>query len=848
MMTSVKRNDWILIAVGIALVLGACLIVSLFIVPELLIDGGSVVQPPQSTLTAESTLACADRWAQIKARGVLRVGTSADYPPFEYYNEQFQIVGFDVALMNQIAQKLGLAVEYNDFAFEGLTAALLVGQIDAAISAMSVTPERQVMVDFSDPYYNGLDAVLVRTDSPITTISTFNQIAGYRVGVQSGTVYASMLKTGLVDTGLMPAANLLTYPRIDASIPDLASGRIDLVWLDQQPAGQFARSGGVKIISQGLNPQSYAVAACKGNTSMLIEINRALNELEGQGVLASLYNQYLNLSPNVTPPTPMPTATLSPAQPTPTPPAPPPCVHAMSFVSDLNLADNSMKNPPVLAAGQAFTKGWRIRNSGTCAWYDGYYLGYASGNSPAAQMGGLDTVIEGTVRPGELYDVYVDLVAPIQAGTYQGFWQMFSSIRYPFGERIWVGIRVNPPPTPTPKPTQTSSPNVSFTADRTSINTGEGVTFSWNVTGGVNVYFYAQGQDWTKFPVGAQANRIEYPPQSTTYELRAQLSNGTVEIRQIRITVVPPSLQAPVITRFDSSPAAQVTLGQCVTLQWSVTGQVTTVRLLKNNTEIWGQAPFSGSHLDCPSQAGQVVYGIEASGPGGVSRQQLSMQVVQPSPSDTPVPPAPQIEYFAVDPMEIQLGSCVNLSWRASGGVEHIEIYRGANLILDGAPFTGSGQDCPTAAGQVVYKLVASNSAGVSVTQEATVSVVAPPTNPVTGVDWKLVSYADAVGTMLPVQATPQVRLILNQSGILEGNGGCNEYNGPYKLEGRLLEVGDLVLTKQACEPPAVMTQEARYIELLRQAVVTEVLGNQLKLYDGSGRHILTFEVLVQLR
>ncbi len=101
-----------------------------------------------------------DPWARIQETGKMVVGTSADYPPFESYGEDFEIVGFDPALIKAIAVNMGVEVELRDFAFDGLGAALQVGQIDAAIAAISVTEEREQQVDFSHIYYVSQDAVL----------------------------------------------------------------------------------------------------------------------------------------------------------------------------------------------------------------------------------------------------------------------------------------------------------------------------------------------------------------------------------------------------------------------------------------------------------------------------------------------------------------------------------------------------------------------------------------------------------------------------------------------------------------------------------------------------------------
>ncbi len=137
----------------------------------------------------------------------------------------------------------------------------------------------------------------------------------------------------------------------------------------------------------------------------------------------------------------------------------------MKFVMDLNLNDDNMKNPPVVPPGQAFRKGWRIENTGTCTWNSSYKLTYDGGNSSASSMGGQPTPIVGTVAPGAQYDIWVDLVAPAVPGVYQGFWVLRNAQDQKFGDRIWVGIRVPSPPTVTPSPTQTPSPGIAFKVD-----------------------------------------------------------------------------------------------------------------------------------------------------------------------------------------------------------------------------------------------------------------------------------------------------------------------------------------------------------------------------------------------
>ncbi|MGE5602623.1 MAG: ABC transporter substrate-binding protein, partial [Nitrososphaerales archaeon] len=111
-----------------------------------------------------------DLWDQIQRNGVLRVGTSGDYPPFEYYNRRFQLEGFDMGLIREMGKQLGVQVEIKDYAFDGLYNAVQLGSIDAAIAAISVTPDRQQYVDFTNVYYAGTGAAVADAQSPITSI------------------------------------------------------------------------------------------------------------------------------------------------------------------------------------------------------------------------------------------------------------------------------------------------------------------------------------------------------------------------------------------------------------------------------------------------------------------------------------------------------------------------------------------------------------------------------------------------------------------------------------------------------------------------------------------------------
>lgn len=359
----------------------------------------------------------ADDWARIQDEGAIVFGTAADYPPFEFYNSNFELDGFDIALAKAIGEQLGLEVRFKDYAFDGLLNAVQLGSVDAAIAGISVTPSRQEVVDFSNLYYIGQTAAIA--GSAFTgTITSATGFSGLTVGVQRGTTFQARAQEDLVEAGVIPQENLLDYPTVSAALIDVRNGTLDVAIMGTLTAEQaIANSDDFQIVGEGFYQQQYAIAVPKGS-NLTPQLNAALVALQSDGTFADLVELYLREDPeHVTPdeeeaavdntvPTPEPGATPAPT------PTPEPCVDDLAFVGDLNLDDQNMTAPPVMAPGQDFVKGWRIRNSGACAWSPDFALVYVNGNRPEAQMGGQPTTIDRTVQPGETIDVYVNLRTP----------------------------------------------------------------------------------------------------------------------------------------------------------------------------------------------------------------------------------------------------------------------------------------------------------------------------------------------------------------------------------------------------------------------------------------------------
>lgn len=424
------------------------------------------VTEPQEPAVPTETIQADQSWNHVVESGVLRVGTAADNPPFSFLTDQYQIGGFDPELITQIGQQLGVQVEIRDFAFDGLLGALQVGQIDAAIAAITVTPERENLVDFSNIYYFGGEGILARSDFELDSINGLDELSNYKIGVQRLTIYEGWVRGALVDTGKLPASQLFIYGKPESALADLRDGLLDVVIIDLQPAALALTGGGLKLVGENLFPQRMAIAVNDGSAELLIRINQALVELQNTGFVNQLVSKYLGLDPNAInrPVEPSPEPTPSPTR-TPQPePEEPVCVDAMEYVADLNYDDFNLTQFDDFLPGESFQKGWRIRNNGTCPWTTAYSLRYVYGTTDYSQMSGQPTALGVTVAPGGVYDIYVNLVAPIAPGRHIGYWQMFNAEGKAFGPSIWVGIETvapgEPEPTPLPQPTATPLPPV----------------------------------------------------------------------------------------------------------------------------------------------------------------------------------------------------------------------------------------------------------------------------------------------------------------------------------------------------------------------------------------------------
>lgn len=221
---------------------------------------------------------------QIKEAGVLVLGTSADYPPAEFHTEvngEDTIVGYDIALGQYIAEDLGVELEVVDMAFDGLCISLSKGDFDMVISAMTATDERRLAVDFTDPYFLTEQVILIRAEDA-DKYNTTDDLAGKKIGYQSGTIQAGVLE----DMGY--AADAVALTNAQNVVMELKSGKIDVAYLDYMPTLAFAASDdtlmlkdiGIEYLTEG-----ESIAVQKGNEDFVEYLNGIIAEVNENGKL-----------------------------------------------------------------------------------------------------------------------------------------------------------------------------------------------------------------------------------------------------------------------------------------------------------------------------------------------------------------------------------------------------------------------------------------------------------------------------------------------------------------------------------------------------------------------------------
>ena len=224
-------------------------------------------------------------------KGVLIMGTNAEFPPYEYI-ENNQVVGIDADIAAAIADKLGLELRIENMEFDSIISSVKGGKVDIGAAGMTVTPERLEEVNFTTTYATGVQVVIVTEDSAITSVDDlFAEGANHTIGVQLATTGDLYSTWDIEDEGL---GTIDRYPKGADAVMALKSGKVDCVIIDNEPAKAFvAENEGLKILDTEYAVEDYAIAINKNNTELLSAVDKALNELIADGTLQSIIDKYI---------------------------------------------------------------------------------------------------------------------------------------------------------------------------------------------------------------------------------------------------------------------------------------------------------------------------------------------------------------------------------------------------------------------------------------------------------------------------------------------------------------------------------------------------------------------------
>lgn len=215
----------------------------------------------------------------------LTMGTNATFPPYEYVDDDSNIIGIDAEIAAAIAEKLGMELEIKDMEFDSLITACAGGSVDMVLAGMTVTDERKESVNFSDSYATGIQVIIVKEDSEIATV---DDLEGKTIGVQSGTTGDIYCRDDYGEDSVKQ------YNNGALAVAALQNGQVDCVVIDNEPAKNFvAANEGLKILDTEYITEDYAIAVAKENTELLEKVNNAMAELKADGTIDKIINKYI---------------------------------------------------------------------------------------------------------------------------------------------------------------------------------------------------------------------------------------------------------------------------------------------------------------------------------------------------------------------------------------------------------------------------------------------------------------------------------------------------------------------------------------------------------------------------
>lgn len=207
----------------------------------------------------------------------LIVGTEPGFAPYEYM-EGNEIVGIDMDIAQALADAMGKKLEIKSMDFDGALVAVQKGKVDLVLAGVSINEERLAVMDFSNDYVDSTEVVVVNAENP--TVASIDDLNDKIIGVQQGNIADAYVS----NTDNVTAKEIKRYTKFAQAAEDLKNGKIDCIVMDEFPAQELVSANStLKILDGTLFEDKYAIAVQKGNTELLEEINKVIDQLKADG-------------------------------------------------------------------------------------------------------------------------------------------------------------------------------------------------------------------------------------------------------------------------------------------------------------------------------------------------------------------------------------------------------------------------------------------------------------------------------------------------------------------------------------------------------------------------------------
>lgn len=232
----------------------------------------------------------------------LVVATAAEFPPFEF-KESLEYKGVDMEISREIAKRLGKELEIKDMEFDAVMSAVSSGNADFAASGLTINETRLKVADFTKPYYNANQVVIVKSENVAlkavgndaeALAMAISQKDGIKIGVQAGTTGAFFAK-GDEEWGFagFPKAEVKSFVNGSLAVSALVNGQVDIVILDEAPARLISKgNAGTEVLEAALTQEEYGIAVKKGNKELLDSINSVLDAMREDGTFDKIMQNY----------------------------------------------------------------------------------------------------------------------------------------------------------------------------------------------------------------------------------------------------------------------------------------------------------------------------------------------------------------------------------------------------------------------------------------------------------------------------------------------------------------------------------------------------------------------------